>query len=210
MKNDRPARDKILILLKKYQRLNSSQIGKTLGMTAVGARQHLTRMERDGLVVSELVRQKTGRPTLFYHLTSYAEDSFPQDYLSLAMSFLTGLEAIDGRTKVEEVLRHRCIKQLEKYWARFGNNPLEKRIKILAQMREEEGFMSEVETRKNEILLIEYNCPILCIAQDYPVICELELDLLQQVLQTPVERIKHLIQGQPACAYSIKRPKKKK
>ncbi len=68
------------------------------------ARQHLTGLERDGLVQTEKVKRQTGRPHYLFSLTPKGEEMFPQrfDLFAQALleeaSCLTASE-IDGLTR---------------------------------------------------------------------------------------------------------------
>jgi len=207
MKRERPARMEIMGLLKKNGRMTARQIGEALGITPMGARQHLTAMEKDGLVSSEFVRQKAGRPALYFHLSSASEGYFPQSYVSLALNFLHNLEELDGRDKVEEVLQLRREKLLRDYQSKMNNDPTEERLKVLTRLRDADGYMAEFQETDDAFIFTEYNCPIHCVAQEYPEVCRHELELIEEMLKHPVERVEHLIQGQKACIYKIRKEK---
>lgn len=61
MKNEK-AQDKILQLLKTEGAKTAVELGKNLDITSMGARQHLERMEKAGLVSSKEVSRGVGRP----------------------------------------------------------------------------------------------------------------------------------------------------
>ncbi len=207
MKRERPARMEILEILKKKGRMTARQIGESLGITPMGARQHLIAMEKDNLVVSQFVRQRAGRPTLFYELSPDAQNYFPQNYISLVLNLLKGLEELEGRAKVDEVLQLRRKKLIEEYLPQMDGLSVEERVRVLAEMRENEGYMAEVEERDGEILLKEHNCPIQSVAKEYPEVCLMELELFKQLLDAPVEREEHLVNNQHACIYRISKKK---
>ena len=52
----------VLELLRRKQAASAESVSGELGITANAVRQHLTNLERDGLVKSEPVRHKRGRP----------------------------------------------------------------------------------------------------------------------------------------------------
>ncbi|MGI6455004.1 MAG: helix-turn-helix transcriptional regulator [bacterium] len=209
MKQIRNTRMEILALLKKRGAMTAQQVGEVMKMTSMGARQHLTSLESDQLVESDFVRQKTGRPALYFRLTDKADHYFPQRYDSLALSFLRNLEEMEGREKVEEILRRRKEKLLVEYKKILNSDNVRERVQKIAEIRDNEGYMAEFKEEEDGGLnIIEYNCPITCIANDFPEICQHELELFEEVLGCPVERQDHMIQGTPACVYKIREPKK--
>jgi len=58
----RSTRMEVLELLRRKQAASAETISAQLGITPNAVRQHLTNLERDGLVKSEPVRHKRGRP----------------------------------------------------------------------------------------------------------------------------------------------------
>ncbi len=210
MKRDRSTRYEILNLLKKNGRMTAKQVGDELGLTAMGARQHLMSLERDSLVSSEFVRQKAGRPALYFALTNNSEKFFPQQYSSLAVGILRNLEEMEGREKIGELLKHRRVKLEKLYKEELNGADIKDQVQKLAQMRDESGYMAEVEEREDGIYLKEYNCPIHDVAKEYPEVCNLELELFQDLIDGNVERVEHLIKGKSACVYKILDTKKRK
>lgn len=208
MRNDRPTRLHILSLLKKHGRMTSKQVGDIIGVTSMGARQHLTAMEKDGLVASEFVRQKAGRPALYFNLTEKANNYFPQQYGPLAMDILKGMENLQGRDVVKKVLEYRRDAMRKAYDTALNKSgagaiPLKEKVEKLAALRDEDGFMSEMEERDGVLHLTEHNCPIQTIAMEYNEVCQHELELIKDVLNAKVERVEHMVCGERSCIYRI-------
>ncbi|RJP34959.1 MAG: winged helix-turn-helix transcriptional regulator [Candidatus Omnitrophota bacterium] len=203
MKRERPARMEIMGLLKKNGRMTARQIGEALGITPMGARQHLIAMEKDNLILSEFVRQKAGRPTLYYTLSQDSQDYFPQNYVALVLNLLKGLEELDGREKINEVLQLRREKLMKAYLPQMKGLSNEEKVRLLAELRERDGYMAEFELKDGLLILKEHNCPIFSVAKEYPEVCRLELELFRELLDCPIERAEHLINDQHACVYKI-------
>ncbi len=203
MKRERTTRNEILNLLKKEGKMTAAQVGDTLGLTAMGARQHLMALERDEMVASEFVRQKAGRPALYFKLADKAAGCFPQEYSNLVLSLLKNLEELEGRDKVEQLLTYRREKLKQEYGDLINGLDLKKKVELLANLRDEGGYMAEMDEEKNELILKEHNCPIHNVAKEYPEVCQIELDLFMELLGGDVERIEHLMNGHNACVYKI-------
>ncbi len=109
----------------------------------------------------------------------------------------------NGPEFINKIFRSRMKSQFQMYKERLDGKELIDRIKELARIRDEEGYMARFEEDENDYVLTEHNCPIVAIAQEYPLVCDIELGLFRQSLGTKVYRVDHLIQGSHKCCYRI-------
>src|SRR5215212_11448507 len=77
-------REQILALLRRNGPMTAAELSDALGIGAVGVRQHLALLDRDGLVHITGVRRGVGRPSHLYALTANAEALFPKRYDRMA------------------------------------------------------------------------------------------------------------------------------
>ncbi|HWQ28893.1 MAG TPA: winged helix-turn-helix transcriptional regulator, partial [Dehalococcoidia bacterium] len=77
-------RKRILDYLRRHGRATVKDLGEVFGLTSTGIRQHLTVLERDGLVEAREERGKVGRPALVYRLTPLGDNLYPKLYDLLA------------------------------------------------------------------------------------------------------------------------------
>lgn len=201
------ARDQILHLLKTAGPQDSNSLAKELGISAMAVRQHLYSFQERGWVDFEEQPKPMGRPAKVWKLTEAAEQFFPDRHNDLLMSFLSGIEETLGKDKLSQVLDHRAEQQVKDYSHRLDpKSQLRDKVKQLAQIRSQEGYMAEFkETNSGEFLLIENHCPICRAAQSCSGLCDSELRVFQQALgaQSKVERIEHLLSGERRCVYKI-------
>ena len=105
------------------------------------------------------------------------------------------------------MLVSRCARQQTDYARRIRPaDPLEKKLKELARVRTEEGYMAEVKHVEGEgYLLVENHCPICAAANACQGFCSTELDLFRSVLGpgVEVERVEHIVSGGQRCAYRV-------
>src|SRR2546429_9984643 len=76
----RSTRMEVLELLRRKQAASAEAVSAELGITPNAVRQHLINLKRAGLVKSEPVRHKRGRPQLMLSLPEKADASFPKRY----------------------------------------------------------------------------------------------------------------------------------
>src|SRR5207248_10670041 len=92
----RSTRMEVLELLRRKGRCSAETIANDLGVTPNAVRQHLTNLERAGLVVSQPERSGRGRPSLLFALAERADAVFPKRYGHLATLVLPEAQYLAG------------------------------------------------------------------------------------------------------------------
>ncbi len=197
----------IVKILKTQGPLDSAQLADQLGLTAMAVRQHLYALQSEGHVEAEERPVPIGRPAKHWRLTREADQLFPEAYAELNVSLIQALRDTFGEEGLDQVLVSRCAQQRQDYAKRIrASAPLDKKLKELARVRTEEGYMAEVRREKDgSYLLIENHCPICAAANACQGFCSTELDLFRSVLGrgVAVERVEHIVAGDRRCAYRI-------
>jgi predicted ArsR family transcriptional regulator len=197
-------REQILALLRRHGNMTAAELSEALGIGAVGVRQHLALLDRDGLVQTAGVRRGVGRPSHLYTLTAAAEALFPKRYDRMAMDALAFVAAHGGPEAIDQLFAERRRLLTTQYAPRLvGKNRVEQ-VTELAAILTEQGYMCECEQLPNgEMVLIEHNCPVDCVARDYRQACEHELKLYEDVLGIPLVREELISEGGNCCRYRI-------
>ena len=197
-------RQQILDLLRRRGPMTATELSETLGIGAVGVRQHLALLDRDGLVWTSGVRRGVGRPSHLYALTANAEALFPRRYDRLVMDALAFVEAQGGEIAVDQLFATRRRQLTEQYAPRLAGKSRAEQVTELAAILNEQGYMCEwQQLADGSFLLIEHNCPVDCVARDYRQACEHELKLYEDVLGIPLVREETISQGGNCCRYRI-------
>jgi predicted ArsR family transcriptional regulator len=194
---------RILQLLKMRAGMTVSQLTDALPISQMGIRQHLAILEAEDLVEYNREKQKRGRPLHIYRLTEQANNLFPTTYANFAVGLMNEVAKFNGPGFINKVFQERMKSQLQAYQQRLQGKDLSERVKELARIRDEEGYMACFDENDDDYVLIEHNCPISVIAEEYPYVCEIELGLFRQSLGTKVVREEHLMQGSHKCCYRI-------
>ncbi len=205
---ERKTRRAIVKLLKTDGPLDSAQLAERLGLTAMAVRQHLYALQREGLVSAEERPVPVGRPAKFWGLTRDADRLFTEAYAELSVALIDAMQDTFGVEGLNRVLVSRCARQQADYVRRIPPAaPLAQKLKELARVRTEEGYMAEVKPDTDgSFLLIENHCPICAAANACQGFCSTELDLFRAVLGpgVGVEREEHIVSGDRRCAYRVK------
>ena len=197
-------RQNILQLIRRHGQITAGELSDALGIGAVGIRQHLALLERDGLVQVAGLRRSVGRPSHLYSLTASAEACFPKRYDELALHVLDYLAETGGEAAVNAALMRRHEALAQRLTPELNNRPRAEQVAILAQTLAEQGYMCEYEQLPDgSFLLTEHNCPVDCIARQHPQLCHQELTLYENLLGVPLIREGTISQGDFCCRYRI-------
>ena len=112
-----------------------------------------------------------------------------------------------GPAAVDAVFDRRCEKLTVEYDKTLDNcESLEERVAGLTRIRDEAGYLAEYEhDDRDGFVLTENNCAVHSVAERYPAVCAMELDLLRRVMGPDVDvtRIAHTMAGDAVCSYRI-------
>ncbi len=203
---DKGTRRKILDILKREGPGTASEMAALLGVSAMAVRQHLYALTEEGLVEAVEKADGVGRPSKFWQLTAAADAFFPQGYAELTAGLMGGLQRAFGDKGLEQIIAARTDEQIISYGERMEDaHSVKDRLRALAELRTEEGYMAEVREDEQGFVFIENHCPICIAARTCTGLCASELSLFRAVLgnDVQVERTEHILQGARRCAYKV-------
>jgi len=194
----------ILEYLHQSEGLDVQSLCDRLGVTRTAVRQRISRLEAAGLIVSELQGQSRGRPRNVYRVTAEGLHALGENYRQLAVVLweaITGFEdeAVRMRLlgRVRDVLAERFRRQL-------GNcENLDDRLDLLASEMKSSGFNVESDHQGGLRILRETSCPFPMLAEVDDAICQVERQVLEQVLGAPVEVRSRCRDGHGCCEFQV-------
>lgn len=196
--------DRLLMLLKTRGAMTTRGLAEALAISVPAVRQHLKSLE--ALVECETVNRGVGRPAQTWRLSAAGQGRFPDTHAELTVRLIGLIEEGLGQGALDTVLKGAYQRNLESYSARLASaRTLGARLKRLAAIRSDEGYMAEVSRSGNGWLLVEHHCPICAAARTCQGFCRNELALFRAVLgdDVDVERTEYLLDGGERCAYFI-------
>jgi predicted ArsR family transcriptional regulator len=197
-------RQQILEYLQRHGRATVKELGQLLRLTSTGIRQHLTVLERDGLVLAREERGRVGRPTLVYTLTEKAEALFPSSYDELAIALLEEIRASEGSERLYQLLHRVAQRMAESFWERVQGKSLAQRVKETALILQEQGCLVDWEQRDGEFFLHEFTCPFSKVAKQDSSVCTLHLELVRLLTGADTRLVRSLLRSERACTYRIR------
>ncbi len=200
------SRDAIIDILKRHGPQSAAAMAKQLSLTPMAVRLQLYGLEDDGVVSSTPKPAGRGRPTLIWSLTDASSDLFPDNHQGLALEMIQSIRDLFGEEGMTRVIdRHSDIQRTRYSEELSSARSLGDRVRRLATLRTEEGYMAEAKKDGGDWLLIENHCPICAAATACTRLCANELQVFREALGAGVEirREDHILAGARRCAYRI-------
>jgi predicted ArsR family transcriptional regulator len=195
----------ILAEIKRSQGLSVSQLCERINLSYMGVKQHCVSLERDGYLDTWRRPKGMGRPEKAYRLTIQAQEFFPSEHTNFTGEILRSLEEVYGPAAPEKILYQIYQNQTVKMQAKITGTSLEERARSLAALRDQDGYMSEYyfnpDLRRHQI--IEYNSPVLVIAERFKILTQLENKLIENILGTRVQREQERVSGLYKCQFTV-------
>lgn len=202
--DESPMRQKILLLLKKAERMSMSELGNETGITPMAVRQHLMALEKKGVVSRSALKSGVGRPMYVYALTAKGTDIFPHAYVKFSLDIMRLIEEENGRAGVLALLKKRSAKlcnDLLNVCPRHCN--CAERVERFLAHKNSEGAMAEARKAGGGHVIDIYNCIISEIAVNYPEVCRYELNTMKTVFGKGTKLEHHMHDGFASCRFHI-------
>ncbi len=199
---------KLLYYIKVMQQAGLEELANVMKISRMAVHKHLAILQKRGLVEGIEVRGNVGRPRMVYQLTSQSKTVFPKSYSAIATHALDFIERNMGKEGIEKVLHERQSELFDQYYKRLKNLDFDKQVKELARIRDEEGYIAESKKESKsgggKHMILEYNCPIIHIAEKHWEACSTETELFEKLLGANIETTHRVAKGDSICKFIIK------
>lgn len=198
-------RQQILDYLRLHRDASVKDLGRLLGLTATGVRQHLNILEQEGLVTSSEQRGKVGRPPLRYALTSLGDATFPKQYDALANALLDEVRASYGSRGLQHIVRgaaNRLATADEGAETPFPGNA-DARINGIVDLLRSRGVVADWERDGEAYLVHERTCPYPEVARRNSVACAMDVAQVRELSGMDARLTACLVRGDSCCTYRL-------
>ncbi|BAK76629.1 putative transcriptional regulator [Pseudogulbenkiania sp. NH8B] len=197
-------------LLRLLQRqsagLTVEQLAQELAVTRTAVRQHLTVLERDGLVERGMTQPTGGRPEQLFVLTPKGQEVFPRRYSWFAELLLKMLEAKLGQDELAKQLAEIGTSLAATLPPARANDP-EARIRALADIMLELGYDARPQDAGPGLPgIVATNCIFHHLAARFPEVCQLDLALMSSYVGEPVTHEECMVRGGTCCRFRFAKP----
>ena len=187
-----------LLLVHREQGATLDELAQTLNISRNAVRQHITAMERDGLVESVAMRRTSRRPSRAYGLTASGGEKFPRQYDLLALETLEAVHETLGEDAAESVLDAMVQRLVEPWLPELQSLDDEARRQRVAEVMNQLGYHAKPTGEGVEAI----NCVFHRVARETRVVCRFDEKLLSRLLGTPVLLTNCMAEGDGSCAFS--------
>lgn len=204
MKNART--DEVLRFVRSKTDATAAQLAAALGITKEGARRKLLKLAEAGQVRARVKNAGVGRPVTCYSLTESGLSRLPDAHAQVTVDLLGVVKDLLGDKTLDLLIDEREKKRCQRYQrALCHTSTLEEKLKVIVQIRSEEGYMAEWKKDDDDYVLVENHCPICAAASACKGFCQAELRNFKALLgdNYKVNRTKHLLSGDAHCVYRI-------
>jgi predicted ArsR family transcriptional regulator len=206
----------ILALLKRNGGHSVGELAAALHLASITIRQHLTRLQRDGLVVAERWSQGSNRSHFLYRLTAKAHAAaFPRRSDRLVELLVRDIGHLDGNElaglspsqKTGLVLQRLATRLADEFSPLLRGWPLQERVVFVTEVMHTDGGFAEWEETEAGYEIRDYNCLFHRLLGDGAAgeVCEWHRTFLSRMLGTDV-RVNPCGGGSSnCCRYVIER-----
>ena len=197
-------RQQILDYIRRQGRATVKDLDSFLSLTSTGVRQHLTVLEREGLVTAHEDRGRVGRPALVYKLTEKGDALYPKSYDQLANVLIEEVRELAGAQALQTLLRRVASRFAEPYKERLDGRPLSERVLAASQIIQERGCLTECSQDGDDWLIKQYTCPFPNVAGQNSCVCSLDVEFVRQLVGADARLTTSLLRGDDACTFRIR------
>lgn len=197
----------LLYLMKRRGVITVDDAVEATGLTKASIREHLNRLERDGLVEHTSKKNGRGRPTLQYRLGIEGERLFPSFDGLLLGRLLEYLDQEGQKSWIDSFFSSFWQDRFDDVKSRLDAvNPDDRnaRLAVLEQILSEQGFMPEITHDQSGLVIRECNCPFPEAVRHTRIPCRLEAEFFARLLGAPISRVSYIPEGHPACTYEFR------
>ncbi|TDU73326.1 putative ArsR family transcriptional regulator [Prosthecobacter fusiformis] len=198
----------IILHLKQSPGMTVKELCAVMKMSYMGVKQHCDALAEKGYLDSWRHPVPHGRPEKIYRLTTRLDPLFPTATTDHLLELLTHAERLFGMTAPEKLLYAFFASKAERYAKKVTVEPeLENKALILARLRSTDGCMSVVEmSGAGGLRIVDYHCPYGDLLKHYPLIEEIECEMMERLLGCSVQREVEERSGLRRVIFSLNRP----
>jgi len=204
-------KEQILAYLKRTGDTTVDGLAGAFGLARMTVRQHLSTLERDGLVNAREERQRTGRPHLVFCLSELGLERFPKRYDRFAdlalqeVAFLDSEEiaGLSAEGKKKLLLSKMAERVFQEHAPRVNGKALDARVAVVADILHEEGGFAEWKANGAEYEIVDYNCVYRRVAEVHEDVCDWHVQLLGKLLGGEVHCNQFMSKGADCCRFVV-------
>lgn len=199
-------RQSALALLLRLGEATAADLADQLRVSVQVMRRHLRGLEEDGLVTSSPAPEGPGRPTNRWHLSADGRAVFPDGGQQFALGLLESLADNLPPETVKQLMAQQALQTALTYRQLIGEGSLQQRLERLVHQRRREGYVAECtqDPDGEAWLFSEFHCSVMRIAEQFPCVCDQELQLIRSTFpDCQVDRVHWRLEQGHSCGFRL-------
>ena len=202
----RSTRMEVLEHIRRKGHASAEAIASDLGVTPNAVRQHLTNLEREGLVVSHPERRARGRPSLLFTLTERADSVFPKRYGQLATMVLQAVQEIGGPEALDEIFARVAARHADAIEHDMEGLDFDEKLKRVVAWIGRAGTLADQQEVPEGVQITIHNCPFRNTALKFPQVCSITPQLISRLTGAAISQADSIHRHDPYCSFVVQRP----
>lgn len=193
-------RQRILEILSNQELASAAELSRALNVTRANVRYHLANMETEGLIIAQNPKHsgRRGRPARRFSLAS---KTLQDNYDTLSAALLDAMLERTSEPELELLLLRVAANMAGGFKSR---GPLGSRLVQAVDQLNSRHYHARWEAHADSPQVIFEHCPFASLRPEYPVLCQIDTNLLEFILDEPVRKTTteaYLPEG--SCLFSI-------
>lgn len=192
------------LMLKNKAGVSIDELAAEARVTRTAVRQHLTALEAEGYVRKGDERKTAGRPGQTFVLTVRGTELFPRQYSWFSGLLLNAIRGERGSEGLAQWLRELACTVATSLNSRLEGKQDEQRLEAIVTILNELAFEAKATLpvdRPSETAIEASNCIYHDLAQQFPEVCQFDLELLSQLTGSEVEHQECIVRGGHSCRF---------
>lgn len=195
----------LLVELKRRGEATLAEVAGSVELASETVREHLNALTARGLV-QRVGRRRDGpgRPRIVYGLSDRGEALFPHREGALLGELASHLVESGREDVLEDFFEWRIGQQRDSAERRLRGREGLERVREVARILSEQGFMAEVEEDEGGALLLRLcHCPLKELVEASRLPCRAEVEFVEELLGESLVRETWIPEGDHSCTYRL-------
>ncbi len=201
-KQDSPS-STILRVLQQHGPSSIRHLEHTVGVSTNAVREQLVQLQAAELVQITKQSHGAGRPLHLYSLTVRAQHLLSQGYDTLLNLLFAEILAQDGPAKLQALLHGVSQRLAGEYAADPTSIAADGQLSAMQKAFAQHNMPLTVVEQAGELRLRTWSCPYIDVASEHRSVCDMETDMLTQVLGQPVHLEQRIVDGAAGCCFVV-------
>lgn len=175
------------------------ELADVMDVSRNAVQQHVTALERDGLLRVLAYRTTGGRPSRSYTLTEAGLEVFPRNYARLADALLRHAHRLFGDDGLDSLLDAMASEMAEDVLPRLAGTHGAARTAAVVRVLDDLGYDARLDDHGH---ITAVNCVYHEVARNSRAACRFDARLMRRLLDGEVTHLRCMADGHAACVFA--------